>query len=741
MSKKKRKLFIIILVIELLSICFSMPMALKSDKEIVLDAPQSFLEQEVVLPRGVIRVEVDLEPLDVDSIISHEKIDTSFYGVLCNDIFVSKGQSHVEYYLYVMDREAHIKCTVSADGQVLEDFSDISIHLYMTSGLNRVAVLILIFLFVVVDLMLLFRVRVQAGVITKESQFVFFALVGSALLAMLPLFVDFTLFGADGDVHILRIESLAKNLELGQHFPVRIEADCLYDHGYAFSLFYPDLFLYIPALLRVAGFTIMSAYKIYVALIQVLTVFICYKSLMLFSENQLAALFGTILYTFQPYRLYNVYGRSAVGEYTAMAFFPLVGVAIYLLFSKETTWSNYRKIKYLLIIGMTGIIECHVLSTEMVSLCLALICLVNARRAFRKSTLLQIGESILFTGALNAFFLVPLFYMITNDRYVFHDFLVKEIQEKGTSLAAIFQFVPNRGAHQTEMYLAEPIQLGFVGLMLIGVWICMECKYREKSKTKTIMIHTCIVIAVLSILGTRYFPWNWLASKPVIGFFVSAIQFPTRLFALVACALAFFASAFYLRLQELYVNQERIRKIAILLCGILSLLLGVYFEENSLFQVEPIRLYNRENYAKVSVGNAEYLLDDSKLFDYQYHEPLLDDGLNMRNYKKKGLQVDAEIENTSSEIRYVEFPLTGYLGYQIEVDSYEMNVPFINPTRGAHGDLKVAIPGEYKGNLSIRYREPHCFRVAGVISAITWLLFFIGLEYRFGGIWKIAKSE
>ena len=96
------------------------------------------------------------------------------------------------------------------------------------------------------------------------------------------------------------------------------------EKGYPFSLMYSDVFLYPAAVLRILGFSLQTSYKVYVASITVATVGITFYALRKMFRSDCAALLGTALYTLSFYRLTNVFVRAAVGEYTAMAFLPLV---------------------------------------------------------------------------------------------------------------------------------------------------------------------------------------------------------------------------------------------------------------------------------------------------------------------------------------------------------------------------------------------------------------------------------
>lgn len=63
--------------------------------------------------------------------------------------------------------------------------------------------------------------------------------------------------------------------------------------------------------------------------INILTAMIAYFCAKDYSKSRHIGFFGAILYTLAPYRLTCVFVRGAVGEYTAMAFIPLVFYGLY----------------------------------------------------------------------------------------------------------------------------------------------------------------------------------------------------------------------------------------------------------------------------------------------------------------------------------------------------------------------------------------------------------------------------
>lgn len=180
-------------------------------------------------------------------------------------------------------------------------------------------------------MLLVFRRRCLEGKVSTERQMAVVSLCALALIQFIPYCNDTMIFDVDVPYHLLRIESLANAMRTGEAFPYRITSYWLDGHGYASSLFYCDFFLMIPALLRVIGFPIMTAYKMFMFLVMAATGVITYAALQRCVRKEYAALLGTAAYVLAPYRFNNFYIRGAVGEYLAMTFVPMVFCGFYLL--------------------------------------------------------------------------------------------------------------------------------------------------------------------------------------------------------------------------------------------------------------------------------------------------------------------------------------------------------------------------------------------------------------------------
>ena len=85
----------------------------------------------------------------------------------------------------------------------------------------------------------------------------------AGVFASLPVLRDFFVYGHDLAFHLTRIESIKDGLLSGQ-FPVRVDTAFLNGYGYISSMMYGEALLYIPALLRLCGVSMMASYQAFI---------------------------------------------------------------------------------------------------------------------------------------------------------------------------------------------------------------------------------------------------------------------------------------------------------------------------------------------------------------------------------------------------------------------------------------------------------------------------------------------
>lgn len=95
---------------------------------------------------------------------------------------------------------------------------------------------------------------------------VFIIAILATLFFCYPYLNALAIEGHDFQYHITRIQQISNELANG-NIPVLIHSELVNDLGYANSIFYPELFLYIPAIIHLLGISTITSYKMFILII------------------------------------------------------------------------------------------------------------------------------------------------------------------------------------------------------------------------------------------------------------------------------------------------------------------------------------------------------------------------------------------------------------------------------------------------------------------------------------------
>lgn len=230
-------------------------------------------------------------------------------------------------------------------------------------------------------------------------------------------------------------------------------------------MFYGELFLYIPACLRLLGTSVQDAYKFYAVGIHAATALISYLSFKpIFGRKE--AIFGAAIYVMSPYRLHKYYDLYAVGEYTALTFLPAIAYALWLLYHGEPGKVERRRAMTVLALSYTALLQCHMITTELAIIAGAAVALIFWRKTFRLPILLTWLKAAGLAFLLNLWFLVPFITLMLSGEYA--RMISRNIQWEGLTLAKLFS-------------LTNGSTVGLPLLIGGGLTGCILLMYREKS--------------------------------------------------------------------------------------------------------------------------------------------------------------------------------------------------------------------------------------------------------------------
>ena len=341
---------------------------------------------------------------------------------------------------------------------------------------------------------------------------------------------------------------------------------------------------------------------------------------------------------------------------------------------------------------------------------------------------MELAKAALWCLLLNVWFWYPLLHMLSSDTYKLQTIISESIQDRGLWFGELFQVFLNMGSAQTGLHHTEPVQMGAAVLIMLfaALFVVLKRKLTKKADNvanpydnKILFFGGLTVFCVF--FSMRFIPWDLLNTVPGVSLLVQALQFPTRLFIPATVFAAFFAMFFMLWLEK-ECSSGVVQRCILSAVLILSVGSTLYHVNDISFEKLPVWLYNAENLGTQHAVNGEYLMAGTSDGEFSYHDPKTDDeGLYWYNYHKNGTDVEITVENSTAVETYLELPLIGYKGYAIEAEEAETASPYFTQERGDHGDLRIAIPSGYSGELKIAYKGHWSYRVAEAISLMTIL--------------------
>ena len=537
-------------------------------------------------------------------------------------------------------------------------------------------------------------------------------LVCAALFASMPCLWGRLYEGHDLFFHLNRIEGIASGLRTGQ-LPVRIHSSTLLGYGYAAPEFYPELFLYIPAALRLLGVSLTVSVLIFEVLINLAVAAVAYGSARRVFEDSTVALGAAVLYTLCTYRLANLYVRATLGESLAMIFFPLlIAAMVEVLLRDERQWP-------LLSLAMTGIFMSHLLSTMFsVAFCAlaSACCLPRLVREPRRILAILKAAGVMVLCSL--WFLVP--FLDYTGAGISTSVVInsqEHVLTPGSYLVAFSGLDPSVPA-EMEDYARSIGTVPGLALML-GCAVLLVRRYAHgRGGARS---HLALVLAALGALAllaaTDAFPWETLCQMraPISTFFMQ-IQFPWRLVSVAVPMLSLAAAWGYL-------GEPARRTAGMAVIVVLSAVLGGYTMQHFTMQ-QP--MLTAEDYCDTRIGQYEYTYAGT---EKSALEPgYASDGvqqIELKGLEKRGAQLTCTIENPGRG-EYIELPLLYYPHYRAKLNGQECRV-----VRGTNNVLRIFCSTYAdRAQLTVWFDPPLSWRLAQGASLAGLALLLAALMRR-----------
>ena len=673
--------------------------------------------EHIPLGIGVYRVELSYECTG-DAIAVCNVKDSTVYkgGLLCNGEHLYSALDHTSYDFWLYEPTSELSVTIDYSGQEKLTTGDLRIVETNLLWTRYLVILIAVALLIFASLWLEQR-EAEKGRNEQKRQ-ILFGIGVIAFLASIPYFYDGMISGADLTYHLHRIEGVKDGLLTGQ-FPVRLEPRWVFDHGYANGIFYCNLFLYFPALLRMAGFTLTESYAFYCIALNLATAAIAWYCFNGIFGDRIIGLVCSALYTLSTFRFFKLVMVGAVGEGSAFTFLPLVVYGIYLVFEKDVEDREFHKSWIVLGLGYAGLIQTHVLTCEITALITVMFCLIYIRRVFVWQRFRQLVCGAFLALGLGSWYLIPFVdYYLTQDVRIRHA-SARTIQDRGTILAQVLQhFWLGRIPETMEGKAGDSLVTVGVGLFLvIGVvvfWILLFFGDLQKQKgtEKSFAIKAAGIGCITLWMSTNSFPWDNIQKlSGISATLVSSLQFPNRFLGWGTVLLVTVMGYVIRYFQQ---NRKMFYQMS-LIATVVTLATSYLFMMDSEVQKRDISLYNQESMGFGYISGEEYLIYGTDSTKLTFARPEADENVQIADYEKSGLKISFFFRNDSSEEEIVTLPILMYKGYIARDDKGEL----LKITDDGSHILQLCIPGKYAGMVNVRFVEPWYWRVAEMVTLIT----------------------
>lgn len=535
------------------------------------------------------------------------------------------------------------------------------------------------------------------------------------LLSSLPLLLAGMVIGQDEYFHLMRIEGLAEAIGSGQ-FPVRMQSLWMDGFSYPVSVYYGDLLLYIPAFLRLAGFSINAAYKLFLLLMNLAVSTVSYQCFMRMFDSRRTALIATSGYSLATYRLVDVYVRSAIGEALSFVFYPLIAFAVWKMYSYEDKDSDKEAVRkeiiidsILMAVGMSGLIYSHTLSVAMTAAFLLVVVLVFIKKTFTKRVIITWTASVTGTLLISAAFLIPFVdystSVTTNSKVNVGQELIQWSGAYLYQYLMLFQYP--FGGNAIDIADRLSYTPGLILMLAFAAAIVHIILRHAKKQT----VYATVFSALALWLASDMFPWDFLSKY--VSESVATIQFPWRFVGIACICLSVLLGCLldtigeHAKVRGIEKMTSRWLPVVFMICAFVqgAVFFGQYASND--YRTSFRDTAELDPYAVTSFFLREGIADDEPL-DMSYpassgieqYELMGRDGTTLSAYIKAGRG------------SFWEFPVFYYPYYRL----YDESGSLIPISDGSHHLIRADFSDEYEGNITLCYREPVLWRISELIS-------------------------
>lgn len=535
----------------------------------------------------------------------------------------------------------------------------------------------------------------------KEKEIInYILIIIASIIISIPLAnKNLNIYRDDGIQHICRIIGTEQTLADKQFLPM-IMSNLCNNFGYSWNIFYSPLTAYMSVVLRIFNFSYVNCLKLCMFVIVLLSGLTMYKLTLRITKNKKLATLASIIYILAPYRITDMYIRTALAELASFIFIPIVFEGLYIIVNEE-------KKSYKLALGAAGLILTH----QVIAMYTAIICfaylIVFFKKLKSKTVLKNIGVNLLFCILMTSFYWVGLLQHYFSTSYEVFVPGRMEREEVLIFYKAKFSQLFITNSEQTMIYA--------IGLLSVIGIVLTPLAYKkipeEYKKTYMFFLITGIVLIGMTL---KIFPFEKLPQA------LTMLQFTFRLFTFTSFFFAFVVATNFAILIK---NFKTLDIVVLLTISILLLVpykskLDFNLQENEERLINGVRV--TENTGRVHAGMASMEYLPTKAFkNLKYIANRKDEVIVLDNdeavisdYTKQASNMNCKISNINKETT-IELPYIYYLGYRVYANGQE-----IKYTESDNGFIQINIAKD--SQIKVKYLGTNEMLISYAVSIISF---------------------
>ena len=506
--------------------------------------------------------------------------------------------------------------------------------------------------------------------------------------------------------HFSRIQSITDSLKQGI-FPVKVHYNMANTCGYGTGLFYPNLFLYIPAIINCFINNIGLSYKLFLVIILSALFFISYISVKAVIKDSKTALLSTILIMCSNALMLNSYNRTALGELLGLVFITPIVCGLY-----NYIHDDFDK-PYILAIGFLGVANSHLITTLICIIFAILYFLINIKSSIKNpKKLLKLVLTAIIVTLISTSFWLP---------------MLEQLSAQTFKLSEPWTHIKDDAYYPVDLFGNGKFSLGIIITLCIPL-ILYGIFDKEISKSKKLFAIFAIFFMFLMLFSPF---WN------LTNEYSNIIQFKWRLLGIttiLSCiSIAIFVKHYSDKLNIKYEYLFTIFAVASAAICIINMEEIISNHDNYKSEYISTIIYNIPE----SIGGGQEYLPVETDYDYLLENSFIvstntgaKTAIAKENFKGTFVLEDYY------EATWAEVPFVYYLGYVSTITTPTGEVIPLQVEKSDNGLLKLIIPEGVYGIVNVWYDGTQLQEFSYIISVVTILCVCM-----FTGIYKFKKYK